>query len=558
MQPIIQITLPSGETVHAPADTTVRDILPGARSPEGLPYLGALVNNDLASLSFPLQVNCQVRFLTFADRQGQRIHQRSLAFLLAKAVRDLFPEANFAVRHSIGSGYYCWFQRNGAPGISPADLRRLDDHLRDLVQRDIPIARRLVSYGDALAFMEANGQTDKLNLLRYRNPPRVTIFSCEAFSDHSMGVLASSTGALTEFRLHGCRDGLILQFPVWQEGRIEFPSFTEHAHLFEIFEERRRWGRVVGINTVGDLNEALARKRLDSVIKISETQHEQCLSRIADQIARDPARPRWILIAGPSSAGKTTFSKRLGVHLRVNGLRPVRLETDNYFVDREHTPRQPDGSHDFEHLEAVDLALFNDHLQRLQAGEAIDLPVFDFQQGARTFPGRTLRLGEDEVVILEGIHALNPRLTAGVPDAAKFKLYISALTQLTLDNNNRISTTDIRLLRRMVRDNQHRGHNAIRTLQMWENVRRGEERWIFPFQEEARVMFNTSLDYELAVLKTYAEPLLVEVKPLHPEYAEARRLLKFLELVTAAPSDRVPPDSLLREFIGGSIFEHDA
>jgi uridine kinase len=373
-----------------------------------------------------------------------------------------------------------------------------------------------------------------------------------------MGVLASTTGVLCDFRLTPYFSGFVIQFPAWNGTKMEFAPFERHEHLQRIFEERRRWGKVVGINTVGDLNEAIANNRLDAVVKVSETQHEQRLSRIADQIARDKDRPRWILIAGPSSAGKTTFSKRLGVHLRVNGLRPVRMECDHYFKNRVETPRDERGNYDFEHIEAVDLRLLNEHLEALRTGRELDLPTFNFQLGAREFRGNRLRLEEDQVVIIEGIHALNPRLTESVPDSDKFKIYISALTQLTLDNNNRISTTDIRLLRRMVRDHHHRGHNALRTLAMWESVRRGEERWIFPFQRHADAMFNTSLDYELAVLKTHAAPLLVEVKPTHEEYAEARRLQLFLDLVTAAPADMVPPDSLLREFVGGSSFERDA
>jgi uridine kinase len=554
----ITVTLPDGETLVCGPQTTVEDLLPARTAPNGLPYLAALVNNDICSLSFPLQVNCTVQFLTLADPHGETVYRKSLSFLIAKAVRDLYPECEFAVEHSIGNGYYCTFSgcQAGSEGgdDSATMLRRIEDRMHEMVRRDIPLLRRKIGYTEACEMLAAGRQTDKLNLLRFRNPPRVVMFGCEDFSDVGYGVLAPSTGTLGHFRLSAYAQGLVLLFPEWSADGVKFPQFFRQIHLQRIFEEHKHWGRTLGITCIADLNQAVAEGRLESIIHLCEVLQEKKLGQIADQIAAAKQRPKFVLIAGPSSSGKTTFSKRLEIHLRVNGLRAVRLEVDNYFKNRDHTPRDANGKVDFEHIEAVDLEMFNAHLLALERGDEVEIPTFNFQQGLKEFRGNRLRLHEGDIVILEGIHCLNPRLTEHVPDAHKFKIYVSALTQLTLDNNNRISTTDLRLLRRMVRDHRTRGHSALRTLQMWSSVRSGEQRWIFPFQKEADAAFNSALDYEPAILKSYARPLLSEVKPSDLEYADARRLLGFLEVVNSGPSDDIPPTSLIREFIGGSAF----
>jgi len=557
----LQVLLPDGSARTCPPHTPIQDILPASiESESGLPWLGALVNNDVCSLAYPLCVNCTLRPVGFRDRHGSRIYRRTLAFLLAKTVRTCFPEARFAVEHSLGSGYYCSFQLNGNPGIRSHELDRIRDTLEKMVAADLPITRKQISYADAEARLREQGQQDKLNLLQHRNPPTITLFECEGFSEASLGVLAPSTGTVPVFNILPYEPGLVIQFPHWDEKskKLELGNFERQPHLFEIFQEHKKWGRVIGVNTVGDLNAIIGSRKEKNLIRISETLHEKKLGHIADEIALHRDRLKWILLAGPSSAGKTTTSKRLMVHLRVNGLRPVRLELDNYFRGRDKTPRHPDGSFDFEHLEAIDLELLNQHLLQLDRGDEIQLPTFNFKEGTPEFRGNTLRLAEDEVVVIEGIHALNPRLTNHLPAAHKFRIFISALTQLKLDNNNRLSTTDLRLIRRMVRDATHRGHDALGTLRMWPSVRLGEKRWIFPFQQEADVTFNSSLDYELAVLKPFAEPLLHAVKPTHEVYGEARRLQDFLSLVAGAPAEHVPPHSLLREFIGGSIYETDA
>jgi uridine kinase len=551
----IQVTLPDGQVHTCGPQTTVQDLLPAHTAANGLPYLAALVNNDICSLTFPLQVNSEVQFLTLADTHGEFVYRRSLSFLIAKAVRDLFPEGEFAVEHSIGNGYYCTFSSAGSKGLSAAMVKRLETHMRELVRRDIPLVRKKIGFVEACGMLEAARQTDKLNLLRYRNPPRIVMFCCEEFSDIGYGVLTRSTGVLNHFKLLPYAHGLVLLFPQWSHGEVRFHQFYKQPQLQKIFEDHKQWGRNLDITSIADLNQAVAERRLSSVIHLCEVLQEKKLGLIADAIAHTKPLPKFVLIAGPSSSGKTTFSKRLEIHLRVNGLKAVRLEVDNYFKNRDHTPRDVNGNSDFEHIEAVDLDMFNAHLLALEAGQQVTIPTFNFQQGLKEFRGNRLQLDDGQILILEGIHCLNPRLTQQIDDVHKYKIYLSALTQLTLDNNNRISTTDLRLLRRIVRDHRTRGNSALRTLQMWRAVRQGEQKWIFPHQKDADAAFNSALDYEPAVLKTYVQPLLSEVKPSEPEYADARRLLGFLEFVNSASAEAVPPTSLLREFIGGSAFD---
>ena len=470
------------------------------------------------------------------------------------------PDCAFAVEHSLGNAYYCSFSACGAGGIGAEGIRKdqitaIENHMRGLILRNIPLERRQIGFVEAYRMLEASRQFDKLNLLRYRNPPRIVLFSCEDFSDLGHGVLAPSTGVLEHFRLLAYPPGLVLQFPEWRDGQVHFSQFHKQPHLQKIFEEHKQWGGIIEIRSIADLNQAVAEQRIAPIIQMSEVQQDLKLSQIAVRIAHAKPTPRFVLVAGPSSSGKTTFSKRLELHLRVNGLRSVRIEVDNYFHDRAQTPVDASNKLDFEHIDAVDLVMLNAHLRSLEEGREVALPTFNFKQGIKEFRGERLQLEPDQVVILEGIHCLNPLLTAHVAAAHKFKVYVSALTQLMLDDNNLISTTDLRLLRRMVRDYRTRSKSALTTLQLWPGVRAGEQRWIFPYQEEADAAFNSALAFEPAVLKTYVRPLLSEVKPFDREYADARRLLAFLELVNSCSAEHVPPTSLLREFIGSSAFE---
>jgi uridine kinase len=550
----IHIAFEDGRSLEVPSGTPLRDIDENPVDANGLHYLCALVNNDVVSLSYPLEVDSQVQLLTMTNPHGWRIYRRSVSFLLGKVVKELFPHANFAVEHSLGTGVYCSFEDNGERGISKKKLRQIDARMRDLVKQDLRIVRRKVAFTTAVRRFEAENQKDKYNLLRFRNPPKIVIYSCEGFSELAHGPLADRTGALGHFKLIAYEPGFVIQFPE-RDRAPEMAPFERQPHLFNIFREHKEWGRILGVRTVGDLNQIVADHKVLDFIRIAEAFHEKKLASIADAItSRDGVR--WLLIAGPSSAGKTTSAKRLAIHLRVNGLRPVTISADNYFVNRADTPMDENGALDFEHLETIDLKLFNDHLARLDRGEEVDLPRFNFEKGLREFPGNKLRIDADQMVIVEGIHALNPRLTSGIPTEHKYRLYVSALTQLNLDHNNRISTTDNRLIRRMVRDNMFRGNSALATLKMWPSVRRGEKRWIFPFQKEADMVFNSALDYELAILKPFVEPILAEVKPWDTQYAEARRLMDFLEAFVVAPADLVPSSSLLREFIGESDFTY--
>ena len=525
--------------------------------PEGLPWLSARVNNDLCSLSYPLTVNSRVEFLTAADRHGWRVYVRSACFLLAKAVRDLYPEAEFRLEHSFGAGLYCSFHNAGLEdgGITEAQVEAIERHLHELVEQDLPIQRRKVGFADAVQAFKEAGQEEKLNLLNFRNPPRVVMHWCAGFQDLAHGPLVPSSGRVPHFALIHYAPGFILQLPE-KAAPTKVPHFEDQPHLFHIFQEHKEWGRILGVNTAGRLNEIIAGGKLQGFVETAEALHERKVARIADTIAEGRDEIKLILIAGPSSAGKTTFAKRLSIHLRVNGIRPVTLATDDYFVGADRNPRDENGNPDYEHLEAVDLELFNEHLLQIVDGASVEIPTFNFETKEREYRGRTLRVASDQVVIIEGIHGLNPRLTERIPSHCEFKIYVNAFTQLSIDANNRISTTDNRLMRRMVRDHKYRGHSALETLRLWPSVRRGEKRWIFPFQKEASATFNSALDYELAVLKPLVEPLLMQIKPMDEEYTEARRLSEFLLSFLGTDARPVPRTSILREYVGGSSFHY--
>ncbi len=554
-KPNIVVTLDDGRRAECPIDTPVSTLLTGRTDAQGRHYLGAVVNNQLVTLEFKLEVDSRIRFLTFADPLGWRVYRATASFLLAKVVKELFPHAHFSIEHSLGSGFYCYFELDGVEGISDEQLAAIEQRFKQLVAQDIPIERHKLNYSDAVRVFEQQEQPDKLNLLRFRNPPKVVTYRCGAFADLSHGPLAGSTGAMTHIGLVRQQPGFVIQFPD-RSVPPRIPPLRQEPQLFHIFQEHKKWGRILNVSNVGRLNEIISGKEIADFIRIAEALHEKKIAQIADHVAHHRDRIRWLCIAGPSSSGKTTFAKRLAVQLRVNGLQPVTISVDNYFVDREHTPKDAKGENDFEHIEAIDLKLFNDHLRRLDGNERVELPTFNFQIGRQEYKGDSLQLAPNQMVILEGIHCLNPRLTEQLSKERKFRIYISALTQLNLDSSNRISTTDNRLVRRLVRDHQFRGHSAAVTMNMWPSVRRGEKTWIFPYQREADIAFNSALDYELAVLKPHVEPLLAEVKPDNPSYVEARRMQEFLASFLSIPADLVPPTSILREFVGKSSFRY--
>lgn len=552
---IITVAFEDGTKRQCPTNTRVGQLLKRKADEHGRRYLGALVNNQVVTLEFVMEVDSDVKFLTFADPCGWRIYRDTASFLLGLAVGELFPAARFAIEHSQGTGFYCDFALGDQPGISAEQLTAIETRLRALVAADLVVDRHKITFADAVKMFEALPRKDKFNLLRFRNPSKVVVYTCDGYTDLSHGPLANATGALTHFELLPLEKGFVIQFP---ERGIppRIPPLRLQPRFFCVLCSRKEWGRKVGVESVGDLNSLVEANDIGDFIKIAEAYHEKKVAHLADILAERQGQTKMVLIAGPSSSGKTTFAKRLSVQLRANGITPVTISVDNYFVDREHTPKDAKGENDYEHIEAIDLKAFNDDLRALDEGREIAVPTFNFEKGVREYTGAKMRLQRGQMVILEGIHCLNPRLTSVVPAEHKYRIYISALTQLNIDQTNRIPTTDNRLIRRMVRDHQFRGHSALKTFTMWPSVRRGEKQWIFPFQEEADIVFNSALDYELAVLKPFAEPLLAEVKPFHAQYAEARRLQEFLKNFVVIPADLVPPTSILREFIGKSGFRY--
>ena len=554
----VRLTFEGGQVVDCPVRTPIRDVLPTKVDASGLPYIAALIDNDIGSLSYPVELDAEIKLLTMNAPEGRQVFQRSIAFLLAKVVKELFPQSGFSVDYAIGNGLYCSFEpvagtRNG--GITSEQVATVRERLKTLIAQDLPIERKKISFAEAVRRLTEAGRTDTLNLLRFRNPPRVVIHECEGFYDLAQGPVAPSTGAVPVFELIPHAPGFVLQLP--EPGADNKVSdFRDLPQLFKVFREHKDWGRSMGVGTVGRMNELIVNGDLGDFIKIAEALHEKNVVRIADELNRRRDTTRIVLVAGPSSSGKTTFAKRLTVQLRVNGFRVSTISLDNYFFELAKTPRDENGNPDFEHLNSLDLDLFNQHMAVLAGGGEVELPEFDFESKTRHFSGNKITLGRDDILIIEGIHGLNPELTRMLPEAAKFRVYVSALTQLSLDANNRIATTDNRLIRRMVRDHKFRGHSALKTLRMWSSVRRGEERWIFPFQGQADATFNSALDYELAVLKPYAEPLLMEIKPFDREYAEARRLTAFLLNFIGIADRDVPHTSMLREYIGRSSFKY--
>jgi uridine kinase len=539
-----------------PAGIRVRDVLP-EKAANGLAVIGAMANNEVVSLNYALVVNTVLAPLTIADRHGWRIYRWSLGLLLAAAVRRAETGIKLRIRHSLGNGLYCTAEWPAAEAVHPLAVRvaRLEAAMRELVARDMPIESELVSYDDALSLFETSDRKDARTLLLHRNPPHVPLVRCDDFLDLEHGPLAHRTGLLNLFRLVPCDPGFVLDMAS-SEAPDRIAPFEPQPHLFHIYQEHIAWGRILGITTVGQLNECITAGDIDDIILTAEALHEKKLAAIATSIASHKPTIRLVLAAGPSSAGKTTFAKRLVSHLRVNGLHPVMISTDDYFVGDNENPRDEQGNLDYEHIEAVDLQRLNRDLLDLFEGRTVHLRAFDFHtKGGRDRPELT-RLGPQDVIVMEGIHSLNPRLTDAVPRNLKFQIYVSALTQLGVDCHNRVSTTDNRLIRRMVRDFQYRGYSALTTLRRWQSVRHGEHQWIFPFQHLSDATFNSALDYELAVLKTFAIPLLNEIKPHHAEYAEARRLSGFLHNFLAIPPTTVPGNSILREYIGGSQLKY--
>lgn len=507
----------------------------------------------LQELRKTVERDCELRFVTTADAIGHAAYKRSVSFLLVKAVHDVAGHANVErvrIHFSLGRGYYCTVE--GDVKLDEKFLQKVSDRMKELSEQRIRFDKRSVHTDDAVELFHRHGMYDKERLFEYRRVSKVNIYSINEFEDYYYGYMVPDAGCLKYFSLHLYDEGFVLQMPE-RENPEKVPQFWPSPKLFQAMKEAVEWGDCQDIETVGALNDMITKGDMREVVLVQEAHQERQIGEIAKSIAQK-RDTKFVLIAGPSSSGKTTFSHRLSIQLRVNGLKPHPITVDNYFVDREHTPRDKDGNYNFECLEAIDIDKFNEDMEALLRGKEVYLPIFDFKTGKRKYDTRPKRLGPDDILVIEGIHCLNPKLTEAMRDEYKFKIYISALTQLNIDEHNRIPSTDGRLIRRIVRDARTRGSSATRTIAMWSSVRRGEEENIFPYQEEADVMFNSSLLYELAVLKQYVEPLLFGVDRDSEEYLEAKRLLKFFDYFVGIGSEYVPTNSLLREFIGGGCF----
>ena len=548
--PLVQIRLPDGRVLSGPRGTTIGDFLLSLPEWEEKPLMGAVINGTLRELTFPVEIEANVLPLTMADNDGARIYRRSLTFVLEAAFEELFPGLYLSVDHSVSSGgYYC--ELKNSQQLTASQVQALEDHMKVIVKKDIALERKQVPLQDAVEYFANKGQNDKVNLLKYRKKDYLILYALGNHLDYFHGYMVPSTGFLRWFDLVPADGGFVLHFTRRSKPTVLQP-LTYSQRLLSTFRQYGSWLTRLGIENVGALNNSIETGKIREVILVSEALHEQKIAEIATQIVNRKPRPHLVLISGPSSSGKTTFSKRLSIQLLAQGISPFPFEMDNYFVNREETPKNENGQFDFEALQALNLPLMAEHLKLLIAGEEVQLRHYNFKTGLNE-PGKTVRLQKDSLVIIEGIHGLNPELLPDFPVQETFRVYVSCLTQLNLDRYNRISTTDTRLLRRMVRDARERGYTAKQTIERWESVRLGEQRHIFPYQDNADEIFNSALVYDLSALQALAEPLLRQVPFSTPENIEAKRLLAFLEWFLPLDEDLIPDNSILREFLGKSI-----
>ena len=546
----VKVTLPDGQVmaVTASESDTLEAVADRFKDYYEDDIILGIVNGRLRELNKKIKSDCELSFVTTADRDGRRTYRRSVVLLLQRAIYDVYGSmTQLHVMHSLGEGYYCQLEKS----VTEHDIDRIVCSMYSFVEKDLPITKHSAKTQYAEQLFKEKGLHDKERLLHYRRSSRVNLYELDGVVDYFYGFMAPSTGMLKYFDIVPYESGFVLLFPGANSRSVE-PLVTSNK-LFHTLDDSREWSKMLGIGTIGSLNDAIAAGRGQEIMLLQEALMEQKIGNLAAQIASDDKK-KFVMIAGPSSSGKTSFANRLSIQLIAKGRKPHPLSLDDYYVDREFCPKNPDGSFDFECLESIDIKLFNEDMNRLLKGEAVDMPSFNFKTGKREYRGRKLTLGADDILVIEGIHGLNDRLSQLIPPEHKFKIYISALTQLNIDEHNPLSTTDERLIRRIVRDARTRGTNATETIAMWPSVRKGERENIFPFQEQADVMFNSALVYELAVLKVYAEPLLFGIERDCPEYLEAKRLLKLLDYFLPMPADGIPNNSLLREFVGGSCF----
>ena len=548
----LSITFPSGKTEQVPFDTPISNLLHHFE-PTNDEILAVRINNEICSLDSNVEINCKLEPVLKNTKDGANIYRRSLCLLLATAAHNLFPASHLLVGHSLGYGYYYTLD-TGAP-ITQEQITSLENEMQRLVQNDLPVTTKTISYEDAINLFEELNLTETRKQLNYIAPQKIKINCIDNFSDMYFGPLVRSTGTLKVFSLMQYGEGFLLRFPRSSD-HSKLTTFVDQPILFGIYKKYKQWGKQIGVTSAASLNELINNRKIEEFIDITETFQQKCIADIADQIAASK-KVKVILIAGPSSSGKTTTSKKLALELRAIGYKPKVISLDCYYVGRDRNPKDENGNYDYECLEALDIPLLNQNLVDLFEGKEVIIPSYDFNEGVPYFEEKNkMKLDANDILIMEGIHGLNDKLTPLIPNELKFKIYLSALTQLNLDNHNRISTSDNRLIRRIVRDARFRGKSAATTISMWPSVHKGEELHIFPFQNNADAILNTALDYELSVLKIYAEPLLRCVNPTQPEYAEACHLLNFLNNFAPIPPTAVPSRSIIREFIGGSAFKY--
>lgn len=537
-----------------PLGTTLDEVAKDLKISLANPIIGAFSNNRLKDLSFELYHPQNIRFIDHTEPDGMRMYIRSLSFVLSKAISELYPDAKLRIEHSVSKGTYCSLE-NAEIEITMEDVLEIGKRMRQLIDADLPFVHREEETNEVIKRLEKQSQEDRIALIKHRGEVYTSYYMLDGQIGTYYGYLVPSTGYLKVFDLIKYYNGMLLQIPKRSKPN-ELEEIVVQNKMFDIFQEFAEWNRVLNVRNLGDVNAACSNGKAETLIKVSEALHEKKIGHIADLINERKKDVKLVLISGPSSSGKTTFGKRLAIQLMVAGMNPLNLSLDNYFVNREDTPLDENGEYDFEALDALDVELFNRQLVDLLDGKEVEIPKFSFETGQRLYDGEKMQMNEDNILIVEGIHGLNPQLTHLIPNESKFKIYVSALTSINIDNQNLIHTTDNRLIRRIVRDYKYRNYSAQDTISRWQSVRRGEEKHIFPYQEEADVMFNTALLYELSVLKPLAESILLEVQPNQIEYSEAQRLLKFFSYFKLIQGNEIPPTSIIREFVGGSSFSY--
>lgn len=538
------------KTIEFESGKRVMDILKEEIEKSENPIFACKCNNEVKALNYDVNEDSQIELIDFTSMEGKRVYIRGLIYIMVMAFNKLYPEIEITVNYQLHNAMYC---DTAGTKITDEMLKNVSNKMKEIVENNLPIMKIQMTQEEAEKFFEENNISNGTLQFEVKNKKDISIYKCENYYNYFYGVMPISTGYIKIFDLVKYGEGFLIRYPS-RTNSNELTDFVETKKLLSTLEEYSDIHKILGVGTIGKLNKKVRDGNITDYILLDEALHEKKIAQIADNVAKNK-EVKMVLIAGPSSSGKTTFARKLGMQLRLNGLKPVTISVDNYFVERENNPRDEFGNYDFECIEALDLELFNNHITKLLNGEEIEVPKFDFTEGKKHYDGTKMKLADDEILVIEGIHCLNDRLTSSIPRNKKYKVYISALTVLNIDKYNRISTTDTRLIRRIVRDNQYRNYSALHTLKIWYSVNRGEEKYIFPYQEEADSMFNSSLIYELGVLKDYALPLLKEIDKSNPEFAEAKRIATLLSYFESIPEKDIPNTSLIREFIGNGIFD---